>query len=73
MNIGNLYSGLLSGASFLAAEQRAINAALIFVPLSDCGHHATFGQKSRYSNDKMDRPLLNRQKHAYTNQRQESR
>jgi hypothetical protein len=73
MNIGNLYSGLLSGASFLAAEQRAIHAALIFVPLSDCGHHATFGQKSRYSNDKMDRPLLNRQKHAYTNQRQESR
>jgi hypothetical protein len=45
MNIGNLYSGLLSGASFLAAEQRAINAALIFVPLSDCGHHATSGQK----------------------------
>jgi len=25
MNIGNLYSGLLSGASFLAAEQRLIN------------------------------------------------
>jgi hypothetical protein len=73
MNIGNLYSGLLSGASFLAAEQRAINVALSFVPLRDCGHHATFGQKSRYSNDKVVRPLLNRQKHAYTKQRQGSR
>jgi hypothetical protein len=64
---------LLSGASFLAAERPAINAALSFGQLGDCGHHATFGQKSRYSTNKIDMPLLNPQKQAYTNERQGSR
>jgi hypothetical protein len=61
----NLYRGLLSGASFLAAERRAINAAVSFDTLSDCGHHATTRDKTCYWHDFAVTPLLNPLNEAY--------